>query len=111
MASRSRVLYVGVTSDLVRRVFQYKNGLVEGFTSKYRVNRLVYFEDTRNSRAAIARGREIKGWKREEVPSHRDDERRVQDLASSWFPVQTREIPRCAQDDKAALRMTRLGSG
>jgi putative endonuclease len=64
MASRSRVLYVGVTNDLARRVHEHKQGLVPGFTSKYRVHRLVYFEKFADISEAIAREKTIKGWKR-----------------------------------------------
>ena len=64
MASRSRVLYVGVTNDLARRVHEHKQGLVPGFTSKYRVTRLVHFEGFPDIRDAIAREKAIKGWKR-----------------------------------------------
>ena len=64
MASRSRVLYVGVTNDLARRVHEHKQGLVPGFTSKYRVHRLVYFEKFADISEAIAREKAIKGWKR-----------------------------------------------
>lgn len=64
MASRSRVLYIGVTNDLARRVSQHKLGLLAGFTSKYRVTRLVHFEEFADIRDAIAREKEIKGWKR-----------------------------------------------
>ena len=64
MASRSRVLYVGVTNDLARRVREHKQGLVPGFTSKYRVHRLVYFEEFADISEAIAREKAIKGWKR-----------------------------------------------
>jgi putative endonuclease len=63
MASRSRVLYVGVTNDLARRTNQHKRGL-SGFTSRYRVTRLVYFEVFVDIRDAIAREKEIKGWVR-----------------------------------------------
>ena len=62
MASRSRVVYVGVTNDLVRRVHEHKNGVNPGFTKKYRVKRLVYFEEFRSIRVAIAREKELKGW-------------------------------------------------
>lgn len=62
MASRSRVLYVGVTNDLARRVNEHKRGLVGGFTSKYRITRLVHFEQFADIRDAIARGKELKGW-------------------------------------------------
>jgi putative endonuclease len=64
MASRSRVLYTGVTNDLARRVNEHKQGLITGFTSRYRVNRLVHFEEFADIRDAIAREKEIKGWKR-----------------------------------------------
>lgn len=64
MASRSRVLYIGVTNDLARRVNEHRQGLVAGFTRKYRVNRLVYFEEFADIRDAIAREKEIKGWRR-----------------------------------------------
>ena len=64
MASRSRVLYVGVTNDLARRTSEHKRGLNPGFTSRYRVTRLVYFEQFADIRDAIAREKEIKGWVR-----------------------------------------------
>jgi len=63
MASRSRVLYTGVTNDLYRRVTEHKQG-INGFTSKYRVTRLVYYETFGDIRHAIAREKEIKGWNR-----------------------------------------------
>ena len=64
MASRSRVLYTGVTNDLARRVNEHKQGQCAGFTRRYRVTRLVYFEEFADIRDAIAREKEIKGWKR-----------------------------------------------
>jgi putative endonuclease len=64
MASRSRVLYVGVTNDLARRVDEHKRGLGACFTSKYRITRLVYFEEFVDILDAIAREKEIKGWVR-----------------------------------------------
>ncbi len=63
MASRSRVLYTGVTNNLARRVHEHKS-LVSGFTSRYRVTRLVYFEQFRYVLDAIAREKQIKGWVR-----------------------------------------------
>lgn len=64
MSSRSRVLYTGVTNDLVRRVNEHKRGCNAGFTSRYRITRLVYFEEFPDIRDAIAREKAIKGWKR-----------------------------------------------
>lgn len=64
MASYRRVLYTGMTNNLERRVYEHKRNLLPGFTSKYRVNRLVYFEETPDVRAAIEREKQIKGWLR-----------------------------------------------
>jgi putative endonuclease len=61
---RLSVLYVGVTNNLVRRVYEHKNKLVEGFTQKYNVNILVYYEAYENIIDAITREKEIKGWSR-----------------------------------------------
>jgi putative endonuclease len=58
------VLYTGVTSDLIKRVYQHKNKLAEGFTKKYNLNKLVYFETTNDVTSAIAREKQIKGWLR-----------------------------------------------
>ena len=64
MASRSRVLYTGVTNDLARRVDEHKRGVNAGFTSRYRVTRLVYFEEFPDIRDAIAREKQINAWTR-----------------------------------------------
>ena len=60
-----RVLYIGVTNDLSRRLYGHKNKLVKGFTEKYNVNKLVYFEETNDVRSALSREKEIKKWRRE----------------------------------------------
>jgi putative endonuclease len=64
MASRSRTLYTGVTNDLGRRAAEHKQGATPGFTSRYRIGRLVYFEETENIYGAIVREKQIKGWTR-----------------------------------------------
>jgi putative endonuclease len=64
LASRSRNLYVGVTNDLERRVYEHKQKLVPGFTTKYNIDRLVYFEATEDVQAAISREKQVKGWLR-----------------------------------------------
>ena len=64
MASKGLVLYIGMTNDLLRRVFEHKNHLVDGFTSKYNVDRLVFYEATTDVAAAIQREKQLKGWKR-----------------------------------------------
>ena len=65
VSSLSRVLYVGVTNELLRRMFEHKTGAVPGFTARYHVNRLVYCEPFSDIRAAIGWEKEIKRWKRE----------------------------------------------
>jgi putative endonuclease len=64
VASRSRVLYVGVTGDLERRVAQHKSGSGDGFTAAYRCDRLVWFERYSSPDSAIAREKQLKGWVR-----------------------------------------------
>ncbi len=65
LASRSRNLYTGVTSHLQRRIAEHRDGLVPGFTTRYRIFRLVHFELFGDIRYAIAREKEIKAWRRE----------------------------------------------
>jgi putative endonuclease len=64
MASRSRNLYTGMTNALERRVYEHKRGLIPGFTRKYHIGRLVYYEAFQDVRAAIAREKQIKAWTR-----------------------------------------------
>ena len=64
LASRSGVLYTGVTNDLRRRVWEHKQKLIGGFTKRYNITRLVYYEETPDVKAAIAREKQIKGWLR-----------------------------------------------
>ena len=64
IASRRRVLYTGVTSDLERRVFEHKTGLTPGFAKRYGCDRLVFFEEADSPIVAIAREKQIKGWTR-----------------------------------------------
>ncbi len=61
MTNKSRTLYTGVTNDLMRRVHEHKNKLVPGFTSKYNIKLLVYFESTSDVNEAILREKQIKG--------------------------------------------------
>ena len=58
-------LYIGVTNDLIRRVYEHKNDVVPGFTKTYKVHSLVYFEETNDIRAAIEREKQLKKWRRE----------------------------------------------
>lgn len=65
LSSISGVLYIGFTNDLKRRVWEHKQGLVEGFTKKYNVKKLVYYEITEDARVAIEREKQLKKWRRE----------------------------------------------
>jgi len=64
MSNKSRRLYVGITSKLFGRVFDHKNKIIPGFTSRYKFDMLVYYEEYSNVMSAIAREKEIKGWRR-----------------------------------------------
>src|SRR5262245_28375464 len=85
-ASR-RALYTGVTAPLYKRVWEHKNNLGGFFTTKYKCNRLVYFEQFSNVETAIGREKEIKGWRREKknrlVESVNPG---WKDLAAGWYP-------------------------
>lgn len=59
------VMYIGVTNDLKRRIYEHRSGLVEGFTKRYHVHKLVYYETFRNINNAIRREKQLKGWVRE----------------------------------------------
>jgi putative endonuclease len=64
MAGASGVIYIGVTNDIERRVVEHKNKAVPGFSARYNLTKLVYFEAFGDVRAAIAREKELKGWVR-----------------------------------------------
>jgi putative endonuclease len=66
MASKKKgTLYIGVTSNLIKRVYEHKNNLVEGFTKKYGIHNLVYYEQTEDANSAIQREKRMKAWKRQ----------------------------------------------
>ena len=78
-------LYVGVTNDLERRLYEHRNGLIPGFTERYNVHRLVYYETTGDVESAILREKQLKGWRRskkERLIDTMNPERR--DLSADW---------------------------
>jgi putative endonuclease len=79
-------MYVGVTNDLHRRVYEHKAGLVEGFTKRYNINKLVYFESTTDALSAISREKEIKKWRREKKNNLVESvNAEWSDLSSDWY--------------------------
>ena len=86
ISSKLRVLYTGVTSNLEERVRLHKEKKVRGFTQKYQCDRLVYFEAFTDVRAAIAREKQIKGWRREKKLNLIESTNpRWKDLSEQWF--------------------------
>jgi len=86
MSSVSGTLYIGMTSDLKRRVWEHKEHIIDGFTDKYNVDRLLYFERFQNAETAIKREKQLKGWRREKKIKLIDSSNcRWDDLADGWF--------------------------
>ena len=87
MASKQNgTIYTGVTNNLERRVYEHKNNIIKGFTSKYKIHNLVYFEETNDINEALVFEKRIKGWLRQKkidlievMNPHWDD------LAKEWF--------------------------
>ena len=63
-SKRNGTLYVGITNDLIRRVYEHKNDVVEGFTKRHQVHNLVYFEQTNDAVSALTREKQLKKWNR-----------------------------------------------
>ena len=86
MTNKSRTLYIGVTNDLIRRVYEHKNKLINGFTSKYNIQYLVYYETTSSIHSAIEREKQIKGWLRAKKIALIDSgNHEWKDLSEEWF--------------------------
>jgi len=86
MSNQSRTLYTGITNNLVKRVYEHKNKLVPGFTAKYNISRLVYFEETGDVRAALAREKQIKGWLRQKkIALIESSNPKWMDLSAAWY--------------------------
>jgi putative endonuclease len=85
-SSHTQTLYVGVTNDIRRRMWEHKNKSIPGFTAKYNISRLVYFEETDDLSAAIEREKHLKGWLRSKkialIESQNPD---WNDLAADWY--------------------------
>ena len=86
MTNRSRTLYTGVTNNLARRVYEHKQKLADGFTKKYNITILAYYEVTPDVRSAIAREKQIKGWLRsKKIALIESMNPQWNDLSTEWF--------------------------
>ena len=86
LANSNGTLYTGVTNDLKRRVYEHKHKLVEGFTKRYNVTRLVYFEETGDIKAALMREKQIKGWLRQKkIKLIKSVNPKWGDLSEGWY--------------------------
>ena len=84
--SRTTTLYIGMTNDLERRVFEHKKKLFEGFTKRYNLDRLVYFEETDEVHSALAREKQLKGWlRRRKAALVETMNANWQDLRAGWY--------------------------
>ncbi len=82
----ARTLYIGVTSALEQRMYQHKNALVDGFSKRYGLFKLVYFEQTTDIRVAIEREKQLKGWRRaRKIELIESNNPTWSDLSASWF--------------------------
>ena len=87
VTNRSRTLYAGVTGKFRQRIFEHKTGAFRGFSSKYKTDRLVYFERFKYVTHAIAREKQIKGWRRtKKIQLIVSMNPTWKDLAEDWFP-------------------------
>ncbi len=86
MTNHSHTLYTGMTNDLLRRVYEHKRGLIPGFTKKYKIKQLIYFEETDDVTVAIAREKQIKGWLRQKkIDLIESVNPTWDDLAIDWY--------------------------
>ena len=107
LASKTRTLYVGVTRSLERRVIQHKTKEHEGFTAKYDVHTLVYYESFTDVQAAIAREKQIKGWRRDKKIALIESMNPTWlDLACEWFTEWQEEERRLAELKRGSTQKT-----
>ncbi len=84
-SKKNGTLYIGVTNDLERRMFEHKNKLVSGFTAKYNVNKLMYFEDFQYVNDALKREKQLKNWNRQwKIDLIEKENKEWKDLSIDW---------------------------
>ncbi len=110
MSRPTRTLYIGVTNDIQRRVWEHKQQQVPGFTSKYHLTMLVYYEMTDDVRGAIAREKQLKGWLRAKKVALIDSiNPEWDDLSAGWYiapqAIEGPPILHCVQNDRLSSFM------
>jgi putative endonuclease len=86
MTNKSKTLYTGVTSNLIKRVYEHKQKQVKGFTKKYNIKYLVHYEETNNVMSAIRREKQIKGWlRKKKIELIKSVNPKWQDLSKEWY--------------------------
>ena len=92
MTNASGTMYIGVTSDIERRIYEHKMKLIPGFTQRYKITRLIYVEEFGDIRDAIAREKQLKSWNRSlKIVLIEKSNPEWQDLAANWFKPRHKE--------------------
>jgi len=100
MASRSLTLYTGIADNMFRRALEHKTGKIDGFTKRYNISRLVYYEEFKYVTNSIAREKQVKAWTRaKRIALIKSVNPTWQDLAAGWGEETNLQIPRFARDD------------
>jgi len=101
MTNKSKTLYTGVTNNLQRRVIEHKQKMATGFTEKYNINRLVFYEETSDVRAAISREKQIKGWLRSKKIALIESVNPLwKHLSEGWFSKRDSSVASLLQNDE-----------
>ena len=101
ITNQSKTLYTGVTNNLERRIYEHKQKLIPGFSSKYNLTKLVYFEVTQDIESAISREKQIKGWLRIKK------KRLIESMNPAWKDLSEDQMN---QGDSSPAAVTRVGS-
>jgi len=100
MASIQRTLYIGMTNNLARRVYEHKDGMTPGFTSRYRIVYLVHTEEFADPRSAIGREKQLKGWRRDKkVALNESKNPHWRDLSDGWYEDENVPPPRNSSNE------------
>ena len=104
---KNKTLYIGITNNLERRIYEHKNELLGGFTKKYKLKKLVYYEEFKYIKEALAREKQLKNWHREwKINLIKQINPEFNDLAEDWYdidPETSSPLKRDRQDDRGGV--------